>query len=86
MNLAKILVAAALVAVTLPAQAAGVGLRAGTTGVGADIGWSLAPTLNARVGYSAFSYSHHLNPTDVLIADTLVFTRTALSQIEEWLS
>jgi hypothetical protein len=65
MNLAKILVAAALVAVTLPAQAAGVGLRAGTTGVGADIGWSLAPTLSARVGYSAFSYSHHLSPTDV---------------------
>ena len=28
----------------------------------------------------------NLNPTDVLIADTLVFTRTALSQIEEWLS
>ena len=28
----------------------------------------------------------NLNPTDVLIADTLVFTRTALSQIEDWLS
>jgi large subunit ribosomal protein L4 len=28
----------------------------------------------------------NLNPTDVLIADTLVFTRTALSQVEEWLS
>jgi hypothetical protein len=65
MNLAKIFIATAIVAVTFPAQAAGVGLRAGTTGVGADVGWNLAPTLNARVGYSAFSYSHHLNPTDV---------------------
>ena len=28
----------------------------------------------------------NLNPTDVLIADTLVFTRSAVTQIEEWLS
>jgi large subunit ribosomal protein L4 len=28
----------------------------------------------------------NLNPSDVLIADTLVFTRSALSQVEEWLS
>ena len=28
----------------------------------------------------------NLNPTDVLIADTLVFTRSALTQVEEWLS
>src|SRR5437899_11584642 len=28
----------------------------------------------------------NLNPTDVLIADTLIFTRSALIQIEEWLS
>jgi large subunit ribosomal protein L4 len=28
----------------------------------------------------------NLNPTDVLTADTIVFTRTALTQVEEWLS
>jgi large subunit ribosomal protein L4 len=28
----------------------------------------------------------NLNPTDVLAADTLVFTRSALTQVEEWLS
>ena len=28
----------------------------------------------------------NLNPEDVLIADTLVFTRSALSEVEEWLS
>jgi ribosomal protein L4 len=28
----------------------------------------------------------NLNPTDVLTADTLVFTRSALTQVEEWLS
>jgi large subunit ribosomal protein L4 len=28
----------------------------------------------------------NLNPTDVLTADTIVFTRSALSQVEEWLS
>jgi large subunit ribosomal protein L4 len=28
----------------------------------------------------------NLNPTDVLIADTIVFTRSALTQVEDWLS
>jgi large subunit ribosomal protein L4 len=28
----------------------------------------------------------NLNPSDVLIADTVVFTRAALTQVEEWLS
>jgi len=28
----------------------------------------------------------NLNPTDVLTADTIVFTRSALTQVEEWLS
>jgi hypothetical protein len=65
MNLAKIFIATAIVAAAFSAQAAGVGLRAGTTGVGGDVGWNLAPTLDARVGYSALSFSHNLNATDV---------------------
>src|SRR5438309_7956218 len=28
----------------------------------------------------------NLNPTDVLTADTIIFTRSALTQVEEWLS
>jgi hypothetical protein len=55
----------AIAAVTFSAQGAGVGLRAGTTGVGGDLGWNLAPTLDARVGYSALSFSHDLTSTDV---------------------
>lgn len=47
------------------AQAAGVGLRAGTTGIGGDIGFSLMPTLSARVGYSGLSYSRTVDVTDV---------------------
>jgi len=40
------------------AQAAGVGLRAGTIGVGADVAFDLAPTLSARLGYSAGNVNH----------------------------
>lgn len=40
------------------AQAAGVGVRVGTTGLGADIAWDLAPTLSARLGYSGGSLDH----------------------------
>ncbi len=43
-----------------------VGVRAGTNGVGADIGWGIAPTLSARVGYSWLdNYSVDVNTTDV---------------------
>jgi len=30
--------------------------------------------------------AQNLNPTDVLTADTIVFTRSALTQVEEWLA
>jgi len=46
---------------TFSAQAAGVGVRAGTTGIGGDVAFNLAPTLDARVGYSYFSYKTHYN-------------------------
>lgn len=47
------------------AQGAGVGVRAGTTGVGADLGFSLMPTLSARIGYSGLSYNTTVDQTDV---------------------
>jgi len=59
MNLAKIFIVAATGAAAFSAQAAGVGVRAGTTGIGADVGVNVAPTLDARVGYSYFGYKTH---------------------------
>jgi hypothetical protein len=64
MKLAKLSALLLAMAACSSAQAAGVGIRAGTTGIGADFGWNVAPTLNGRVGYSAFSYNTHID-TDV---------------------
>lgn len=61
MRLVKILIVAATCAVAFSAQAAGVGVRAGTTGIGGDIGFNVAPTLDARVGYSYLRYKTHYN-------------------------
>jgi hypothetical protein len=46
------------------AQAAGIGARIGTTGLGADVAWDVAPTLSARLGYSGGSVDHDVS-TDV---------------------
>jgi hypothetical protein len=43
------------------AQAAGIGARIGTTGLGADVAWDLAPTLSARLGYSGGSVNHDVS-------------------------
>jgi hypothetical protein len=64
------------------AQAAGVGVRAGTTGIGGDVGWSVAPTLNARIGYSALSWNHHLRETDVRYNAKLKLSN--LSALLDW--
>jgi hypothetical protein len=56
MKFVKIFVAVATAAAAFSAQAAGVGVRAGTTGVGADVGFNLMPMLDARIGYSYLSY------------------------------
>lgn len=47
------------------AQAVGIGVRAGTTGLGADVAFRLVPTLSARIGYSALSYSRDVDVTDI---------------------
>jgi hypothetical protein len=46
------------------AQAAGVGIRAGTTGIGADVAWGIAPTLSARVGYSALKWGYDVDTSN----------------------
>jgi hypothetical protein len=47
------------------AYAAGVGIRAGTTGIGGDIAFGVVPTLSARVGYSYLNYSTDIDVTDI---------------------
>jgi hypothetical protein len=46
------------------AQAAGIGVRAGTTGVGVDFAFGLAPTLDARIGYSALKWNYKTSTSD----------------------
>jgi hypothetical protein len=64
MKTIKYAVAGLALAAAGSAQAAGIGLRAGTTGVGADVAWSVAPTLSARLGYSALKWNHDVD-TDI---------------------
>ena len=61
----RMILAAALVAAAGSAQAGGIGLRAGTTGLGADYGFDIAPTLGGRVGLSAMNFNTHIDTSDV---------------------
>jgi hypothetical protein len=56
---------AALVVAAGAAQGAGIGVRAGTTGLGADVGWGLAPTLGARIGLSGMNVNGDFDTDDV---------------------
>lgn len=46
------------------ASAAGVGIRAGTTGIGGDIAFDLVPTLSARFGYSWLNFNASVDSSD----------------------
>ena len=65
MRLAKIVVMGMALAAAGSAQAFGIGLRAGTTGVGADVAWRVAPTLSARLGYSALTWNKDVETDNV---------------------
>jgi hypothetical protein len=56
MRTTRFAIAALALAAAGSAQAAGIGVRAGTTGLGADVAWSVAPTLSARLGYSGLKW------------------------------
>ena len=60
-----------LLVTTTSAHAFGIGVRAGSTGVGADVAWKVAPTLSARVGYSALSWSRDVDTDRVSYDGTL---------------
>ena len=59
------LILMAALAATGSAQAAGVGVRAGTTGLGVDFGWDVAPTLGGRVGISGGQFSTDVDTSEV---------------------
>jgi hypothetical protein len=82
MTFEKILWTAAALAAAGTVQAAGVGIRAGTTGLGADLGWNLAPTVDARVGYSALDFGTHINSGDVRYDAKLKLSN--LSALVDW--
>lgn len=65
MKFFRIVIATAALAGMSSAYAAGVGIRAGTTGIGGDIAFGLVPTLSARVGYSYLNYNTDIDVTDV---------------------
>jgi hypothetical protein len=54
----RALVFAAALAASGAVQAAGVGVRVGTTGLGIDLAKNILPTLDARVGYSGGSIGY----------------------------
>jgi hypothetical protein len=54
----RLLVVAAALAACGAVHAAGIGIRAGTTGVGADIGFNVAPTFDARIGWSGLKWGY----------------------------
>jgi hypothetical protein len=53
------------------ASAAGVGVRAGTTGIGGDVAFDLVPTLSARIGYSWLNFNTSVESSDVNYDGTL---------------
>lgn len=65
MKFVRSVLAVAAMAGCSSVYAAGVGIRAGTTGLGGDIGFGIVPTLSARVGYSYLDYSTDIDVTDV---------------------
>jgi hypothetical protein len=75
------LVAAAQVG-TATASDAAVGVTVGTTGLGADLDFSLGSRLGARVGYSGFVYHHDISQTDVTYAGKLTFSE--FSGLLDW--
>ena len=65
MRYVKSAMVVALVAAAGTAQAAGVGVKAGTTGLGVDFGWEIAPTLGGRIGAAALDYKTDVETNDV---------------------
>src|SRR5688572_31881917 len=64
MHCGRAVVFVALTTMAGAAQAWGLGARIGTTGLGADFGWDIAPTLGGRIGLSAGSWGTDADTDD----------------------
>jgi hypothetical protein len=71
MKYGRSILVAVLAAAAGSVQAAGVGVRAGTTGLGADFGWDIAPTLGGRIGVSGMNFNTDFD-TDTVNYDAKV--------------
>lgn len=60
------------------ASAVGVGVRAGTAGIGADVAVGVAPMVAARVGFSSFNYTRSVNDSDFKYDGKLQLKNTSL--------
>ena len=65
MNIRNAVLVAALAAATGSAQAGGIGVRAGTTGIGVDLGGDVAPTLGWRLGLSGMNVNTDVDTSQV---------------------
>jgi hypothetical protein len=65
MNIRNAVLVAALAAATGSAQAGGIGVRAGTTGVGVDLGGDVLPTLGWRLGLSGMNVNTDVDTSQV---------------------
>jgi len=65
MKFGRSLLGVALVVAAGSTQAAGIGVRAGTTGLGADFGWGIAPTLGGRIGLSGMNFNTDVETSEV---------------------
>src|SRR5262245_17364424 len=65
MKLARSVLFVTLAGAAGAAQAWGLGARIGTTGLGADFGFDIAPTLGGRIGLSGGSFSTDFETNDV---------------------
>lgn len=81
MKLLKVVALVAAIAAG-PAHATGLGLRFGTTGLGADLGFGFTESLTLRVGYAGFSWSGDYEEDDITYDAELKLSN--LSALVDW--
>ncbi|HEX4025508.1 MAG TPA: hypothetical protein VHX52_12535 [Steroidobacteraceae bacterium] len=62
--------------------AMGIGVQAGTTGIGLNYDIALSPSFTARIGYSGFNYDHSVDTSDVDYSGT--FKLSMVTGIIDW--
>jgi len=62
--LVQVLVSAAALGAAGGAHAAGIGIRAGTTGIGGDVAFNIAPLTDVRIGYSGLKWGYDVSTSN----------------------